>query len=218
MPKPCWACPIPWPASPLTMLSVGIGVGAILVGRLSPSRVEYGLIPLGAIGVFLTLLVLGLITPKLGGTVALMLVLGMASGLVFIPLNALIQWRAPADRRGSVIALENTCVFAGIMLGSLAGGALGQCRSLDQRHFCRDGSGDLHRHIMGALVAARRPRAIGARDPDTHDVPGADRRARTRSASRRSAARPESRLIYRWTVAGRKPGPAYSVRRRCAST
>ena len=109
---------------PLTMLSVGIGVGAVLVGRLSPSRVEYGLIPLGAIGVFLTLLVLGLTTPRLGGTVALMLVLGMASGLVFIPLNAVIQWRAPADRRGSVIALENTCVFAGIMLGSLAGGAL----------------------------------------------------------------------------------------------
>ena len=109
---------------PLTMLSVGIGVGAVLVGRLSPSRVEYGLIPLGAIGVFLTLLVLGLTTPRLGGTVALMLVLGMASGLVFIPLNAVIQWRAPADRRGSVIALENTCVFAGIMSGSLAGGAL----------------------------------------------------------------------------------------------
>ncbi len=109
---------------PLTMLSVGIGVGAVLVGRLSPSRVEYGLIPLGAIGVFLALLVLGLTTPRLGGTLALMLILGMASGLVFIPLNALIQWRAPADRRGSVIALENTCVFAGIMLGSLAGGAL----------------------------------------------------------------------------------------------
>jgi len=109
---------------PLTMLSVGIGVGAVLVGRLSPSRVEYGLIPLGAIGVFLTLLVLGLTTPRLGGTVALMLVLGMASGLVFIPLNAVIQWRTPADHRGSVIALENTCVFAGIMSGSLAGGAL----------------------------------------------------------------------------------------------
>ncbi len=109
---------------PLTMLSVGIGVGALLVGRLSPSRVEYGLIPLGAIGVFLTLLVLGLTTPELNWTLALMLVLGMASGLVFIPLNALIQWRAPADRRGSVIALENTCVFTGIMLGSLAGGGL----------------------------------------------------------------------------------------------
>ena len=53
---------------PLTLLSVGIGIGAILVGRLSQSRVEYGLIPLGAMGVFLTLLVLGLITPKLGGT------------------------------------------------------------------------------------------------------------------------------------------------------
>jgi len=35
---------------PLTLLSVGIGVGAILVGRLSQNRIEYGLVPLGATG------------------------------------------------------------------------------------------------------------------------------------------------------------------------
>jgi acyl-[acyl-carrier-protein]-phospholipid O-acyltransferase/long-chain-fatty-acid--[acyl-carrier-protein] ligase len=109
---------------PLMLLSIGIGIGARLVGRLSQSRVEYGLIPLGAIGVAAMLLSLGLGAPQLTGTLILMVVLGVASALIFVPLNALIQWRAPADRRGSVIAFENTCVFTGILLGSLSAGAL----------------------------------------------------------------------------------------------
>lgn len=109
---------------PLMLLSIGIGVGARLVGRLSQARVEYGLIPLGAAGVAVMLAVLGLLAPGLAATLALMVVLGTSSALIFVPLNALIQWRAPHDRRGSVIAFENTCVFTGILLGSLGAGAL----------------------------------------------------------------------------------------------
>ncbi|BCA56298.1 putative fused MFS-type Permease and bifunctional Acyl-[acyl-carrier-protein]-phospholipid O-acyltransferase/Acyl-[acyl-carrier-protein] synthetase [Nitrospira sp. KM1] len=109
---------------PLMMLSIGIGLGARLVGRLSQSRVEYGLIPLGATGVALILSSLGIFAPAFAVTLALMVVLGLSSALIFVPLNALIQWRAPAERRGSVIAFENICVFSGIMIGSLGAGAL----------------------------------------------------------------------------------------------
>ncbi len=109
---------------PLMMLSIGIGLGAKLVGRLSQSRVEYGLIPLGALGVAIILSAVGFFAPQLPTTLALMGLLGIASALIFVPLNALIQWRAPNDRRGSVIAFENTCVFTGILLGSLGAGAL----------------------------------------------------------------------------------------------
>ena len=109
---------------PLMMLSIGIGAGARLAGHLSQGRVEYGLIPLGAIGVTIILSTLGLVAPGFGWTLALMGILGLASALIFVPLNALIQWRAPADRRGSVIALENTCVFTGILFGSLGAGSL----------------------------------------------------------------------------------------------
>jgi len=109
---------------PLMMLSIGIGIGARLAGRLSQGRVEYGLIPLGALGVAVMLSAVGLFAPGLGVTLAMMVVLGTSSALIFVPLNALIQWRAPADRRGSVIAFENTCVFTGILLGSLGAGAL----------------------------------------------------------------------------------------------
>ncbi len=109
---------------PSAMISVGIGLGALIVGRLSRSHVEYGLVPLGASGVALFLLILGWWVPPFSGTLALMIALGMSSALIFIPINALIQWRAPHDRRGSVIALENICVFTGILLGSLSGGLL----------------------------------------------------------------------------------------------
>ncbi len=50
---------------PLMMLSIGIGVGARWVGRLSKARVEYGLIPLGAAGVAVMLAVIGLTAPGL---------------------------------------------------------------------------------------------------------------------------------------------------------
>ena len=109
---------------PLMLLSIGIGLGAKVVGRLSQSRVEYGLIPLGATGVAIILSAVGIFAPRLPATLALMGVLGIASALIFVPLNALIQWRAPNERRGSVIAFENTCVFTGILLGSLGAGAL----------------------------------------------------------------------------------------------
>ena len=109
---------------PLTILSVGIGIGAMLVGRVSKNRVEYGLIPLGAIGVFLTLLSLGILAPPLTGTFLMMGALGIASSLIFVPLNAILQWKSPSDRRGAVISFSNTCVFSGILLGSLVGGSL----------------------------------------------------------------------------------------------
>jgi len=111
---------------PLTVLSVGIVIGAMLVGHLSRNRVEYGLIPLGAIGVFLSLFPLGILTPSLTGTFLLMGTLGMSSAFIFVPLNAILQWKSPPNRRGAVISFSNTCVFTGILLGSLAGGSLAQ--------------------------------------------------------------------------------------------
>lgn len=109
---------------PLTLLSIGIGVGAILVGRLSKNRIEYGLVPLGAMGASIALSLLGGLTPQLIGTFLILGLLGIFCSFIFVPLNAILQWRSPPDRRGAVISLSNTCVFTGILLGSLGGGAL----------------------------------------------------------------------------------------------
>lgn len=109
---------------PLAALSIGIGAGALLAGRLSGVRVEYGLIPLGTIGIAVFLSLLGSLSPGLKVTLALMGGLGIACGMFIVPVNALIQWRAPEDRRGSIIAFANTCVYGGVLIGSLSGGSL----------------------------------------------------------------------------------------------
>ena len=109
---------------PLTLLSVGIGAGAMLVGRLSQNRIEYGLIPLGATGASIALSLLGVLTPPLFGTFLVLGLLGVSCSFIFVPLNAILQWKSPPDRRGAVISFSNTCVFTGILLGSLAGGSL----------------------------------------------------------------------------------------------
>jgi acyl-[acyl-carrier-protein]-phospholipid O-acyltransferase / long-chain-fatty-acid--[acyl-carrier-protein] ligase len=109
---------------PLTLLSIGIGVGAMLVGKLSQNRIEYGLIPLGATGASIALALLGALTPPLFGTFLVLGLLGISCSFIFVPLNAILQWRSPPDRRGAVISFSNTCVFTGILLGSLAGGSL----------------------------------------------------------------------------------------------
>jgi acyl-[acyl-carrier-protein]-phospholipid O-acyltransferase/long-chain-fatty-acid--[acyl-carrier-protein] ligase len=109
---------------PLTLLSIGIGIGALLVGRLSKNRIEYGLVPLGAMGASIALSLLGGLTPELVGTFLILGLLGIFCSFIFVPLNAILQWRSPPDRRGAVISFSNTCVFTGILLGSLAGGSL----------------------------------------------------------------------------------------------
>ena len=109
---------------PLAAFAVGIGVGAVLAGKLSGPKVETGLIPYGAAGISISLFVLGVTAPRLNGTLFWMTFLGMASGFVVVPINSLIQWRSPEDRRGAVIALSNTAVFTGVLAGSLGAGLM----------------------------------------------------------------------------------------------
>ena len=104
---------------PYGLFAVGVGAGALLAGRLSKGKVETGLIPLGALGLAAGTAVMGLVVPGRFGTCCLMVLLGVASGLLVVPLNALVQWKAPQDRRGAVIALINGLSFAGILVGHL---------------------------------------------------------------------------------------------------
>jgi len=105
---------------PLAVLGVGIAIGSVLAARLSAGKVEYGLIPAGAVGMTLVTLALGLFGPGVVGTNILMLLLGTFGGLILVPIHAVMQWRAPAARRGAVIAVANILVYAGILVGSLS--------------------------------------------------------------------------------------------------
>jgi acyl-[acyl-carrier-protein]-phospholipid O-acyltransferase/long-chain-fatty-acid--[acyl-carrier-protein] ligase len=103
----------------LAIYGAGVGIGSLLAGRWSDSRIEYGLIPLGALPFGVVTFAFALLTPGIVGTLTAMLLLGLASGFILVPTNALIQWRAPAKRRGAIIALENVLVFSSTLAGSL---------------------------------------------------------------------------------------------------
>jgi acyl-[acyl-carrier-protein]-phospholipid O-acyltransferase/long-chain-fatty-acid--[acyl-carrier-protein] ligase len=109
---------------PLALFGLGVAGGAILASRLSNANVEIGLIPLGAVGLGVFTLILAALAPAFPGLLVLMTLLGVASGLLIVPLDSLIQWRAPRDLRGSVIALANILIFGGVLLGSLLAEAL----------------------------------------------------------------------------------------------
>lgn len=116
-----WAHEETFSAVPLGLLGVGVGAGSVLAGRLSGQKIEYGLIPLGALGMTPLILLMGLWAPGLPGTIVLLMLLGVCSGLVVVPLNAVLQWRSPPDRRGAVIALANVLTLAGVLVGSITG-------------------------------------------------------------------------------------------------
>jgi acyl-[acyl-carrier-protein]-phospholipid O-acyltransferase/long-chain-fatty-acid--[acyl-carrier-protein] ligase len=117
---------------PLGAFAIGVAGGAVLAGRLSAGKVERGLIPLGALGVAAAAIWLGAVAPGFFGTTVAMVVMGVCSGLVLVPLNALLQWRAPASRRGAVIALANVLAFSAILGGSLVADGLSRA-GLDSR-------------------------------------------------------------------------------------
>src|SRR5262249_41876014 len=80
---------------PLAALGIGIGVGCVLAGKLSGAKVEYGLLPLGALGLTVCTLLFAAVGPGIVGTMIIMTFLGIFSGFLFVPLNALLQWRSP---------------------------------------------------------------------------------------------------------------------------
>jgi acyl-[acyl-carrier-protein]-phospholipid O-acyltransferase / long-chain-fatty-acid--[acyl-carrier-protein] ligase len=121
----------------LALLSIGIGSGAVVAGRLSHKHVEIGLVPLGSVGITIFSLLLvrsgaGPIVPiirlPLNTTVEIIL-LGFAAGFFIIPLNAMLQQRAPAGMKGRLVAFSNVLSFAAVLIAAgvpwLLTGALG---------------------------------------------------------------------------------------------
>ncbi len=108
----------------LGVMMAGIAAGSVLAGRISRTRVEYGLLPLGAVGMAVFTALFGLLGPSFWPTLLLLFLMGVSGGVVNVPLNALKQWRSPAESRGGVLALSNLLVYTGILLGSLGTGAL----------------------------------------------------------------------------------------------
>ena len=99
-------------------VAIGIGLGSVAAGYLSGGKIEYGLIPLGAVG----MTVFGALLYNPGHTLVTagihLAFLGISGGLFAVPLNALIQHRPKPEQKGGVIAAANLVSFIGIALAS----------------------------------------------------------------------------------------------------
>lgn len=90
------------------MACAGIGVmlGSIMSGKLSKKHIETGLLPIGAFGVAVTLMIMPLLNTPLFHALNF-LALGFMGGLFVVPLNALIQFHAKEQELGVVLAANN---------------------------------------------------------------------------------------------------------------
>ncbi|GGK85904.1 acyl-[ACP]--phospholipid O-acyltransferase [Amphritea balenae] len=90
----------------MALAGVGIMVGSMLAGRWSAHYINIGLIPLGAVGVAVGLILL----PQMSGIAAQGLVfflIGISGALLNVPLQALIQFNAKGAETGKVLAGSN---------------------------------------------------------------------------------------------------------------
>lgn len=111
----------------LACSGIGIVLGSLLAGRISARHIDLGLIPLGAIGMSATLLLLpGLESaPAMGLT---FIALGLSGGLLLVPLNSLIQYHAGSGNSGTILAGNNwmqNLMMVGFLLLSVLFASLG---------------------------------------------------------------------------------------------
>ena len=99
-------------------LAIGIGVGSFAAGYLSAGKIEYGLIPLGGLGMAVFALLLAIPGLSFIRVLGLLAALGFSGGFFVVPINALIQHRPDEDKKGGVIAYANWLSFVGVLLAS----------------------------------------------------------------------------------------------------
>jgi acyl-[acyl-carrier-protein]-phospholipid O-acyltransferase/long-chain-fatty-acid--[acyl-carrier-protein] ligase len=96
--------------------AIGIGAGSLAAGRLSGRQIEFGIVPLGALLMTVACLALGVGHPGPRATAGLAGLAGLGAGFFIVPLDAFIQWRAPAERRGELLAANGFLSWVGVLL------------------------------------------------------------------------------------------------------
>ena len=102
----------------MTCLSLGIGAGSMLAGRLSGDKVEIGLVPLGSIFMGVFSLALYAARGSYAASVLMLSMLGIAAGVFFVPLNAYLQQRSESQEKGRIIATNNIYNTLGMLLAT----------------------------------------------------------------------------------------------------
>ena len=100
------------------LAAIGIGIGAVLAGRLSGRHIEFGIVPIGAFGLTLFSVALALLPRRLGVVLPCVFGAGVSAGLFLVPVDAFVQREAPPERRGEVLAANNVLGWTGVLVAA----------------------------------------------------------------------------------------------------
>jgi len=98
--------------------AIGIGLGSFAAGYLSGGKIEYGLIPLGSVGMTVLAALLGQRGLSFAAVAVDLSLLGFFGGFFIVPIAALLQHRPDKASKGSVLAAANLLSFVGVFAAS----------------------------------------------------------------------------------------------------
>lgn len=99
-------------------LALGIGFGSVAAGYASRGRIEYRLVPVGAVGLALCSVPMGLADVSFTTFVLCLVGLGFSAGLFIVPIAAVLQHRPAPEDKGAVQGAANVLSFIGILAAS----------------------------------------------------------------------------------------------------
>ena len=103
----------------LGILGIAIAAGSVTTGVISGKEVRPWLIPVGAAGMCVAFLLLGVLSPTYANVAVLIFIAGFFAGFYIVPLQALIQILSPDDERGRIIGTSGAISFCCSSLGTV---------------------------------------------------------------------------------------------------
>jgi acyl-[acyl-carrier-protein]-phospholipid O-acyltransferase/long-chain-fatty-acid--[acyl-carrier-protein] ligase len=105
-------------ASLLAALAIGIGIGSFAAGYLSGGKIEYGLVPLGSLGLCVFAALLSRRALSFDQILFFVGALGFFGGFFIVPISAILQHRPPKESKGAVLGAANLLSFTGLFLAA----------------------------------------------------------------------------------------------------
>ncbi len=99
-------------------LALGIGFGSVVAGYASRGHIEYRLVPIGALGLALSTVPMGMEGVTADTFRICMATLGFSAGLFIVPVVSVIQHRPSPESKGAVQGTVSSLSFIGIMLAA----------------------------------------------------------------------------------------------------
>jgi len=99
-------------------VAVGIGSGCLAAGFVSGKKIEYGLIPFGALGMVVFSCMMSVESPSKALAYGGVGGLGFFGGFFLVPILALVQQRPDKKDKGTVVAASSTLTFLAILLSA----------------------------------------------------------------------------------------------------